>query len=121
MSKKRTLDSFFQPVSSKKPRAEPPSTTAVDYSSLPQSNHPTYPFPVPHLPPHIESALSEVPASEAKEIDNQPSLDLLYFQPFIPQPVERDLFHFLRDTLFFYRVQYPIKRGSVETIVNTPR
>ena len=112
---KRTLDGFLQPSSRKKVHLidEP--------SDSPASNHPTYPFPIPYFPSFIEESLPELPASEAKEINNQPHLDLLYFQPYIPKSVERHLFEFLREKLFFYRVQYNIKRGSIDTQINTPR
>ena len=65
--------------------------------------------------------LSSVPSSDATVINDQLDLDLLYFQPFVPPIVERDLFEFLRKELFFYRVQYKIKRGSFETEIHTPR
>ena len=58
---------------------------------------------------------------EGKAINDQLDLDLLYFQPYIPKDIERDLFKFLRQELFFYRVKYKIKRGPVETQINTPR
>jgi len=45
----------------------------------------------------------------------------LYFQPYIPKEIEKALFEFLRQELFFYRVKYKIKRGPVETDINTPR
>ena len=125
MSKKRTLDNFFTPSSPKRPRiaeasAKPPADPPTQ-TDLPTSNHPTYPYSVPHFPQFIANALSDVPAVEGKEIYNQPDLDLLYFQPYIPKRIERDLFEFLRQELFFYRVQYKIKRGLVETRINTPR
>lgn len=122
LSKKRNLDSFFTPVSQKKVRvaeeknAEPPSETSSQLS-----HHAEYPFPLRHLPSHISDQLSNVPAVNGRIIDDQPDLDLLYFEPFIPKTVERDLFEFLRRELFFYRVQYKIKRGLTETQVNTPR
>jgi alkylated DNA repair dioxygenase AlkB len=59
--------------------------------------------------------------AQGKEINDQPHLDLLYFQPFIPKSIERDLFNFLRSELFFYRVKYTIKRLGKETLINTPR
>lgn len=124
---KRTLDNFFISSSPKRPRVAETNTKPIANANsapdtdLPLSNHPTYPFPVPHFPQFIASALSDVPAVEAKEINNQPDLDLLYFQPYIPRNIERDLFEFLRQELFFYRVQYKIKRGPVETQINTPR
>jgi alkylated DNA repair dioxygenase AlkB len=112
MSKKHTLDGFFKPAQTSPPRAE---------STKSKSNHPTYPYPISDLPPHLIDALGFVPASDGKAINDQPDLDLLYFQPYIPKEAERDLFQFLRRELFFYRVQYKIKRGPVETNVNTPR
>ena len=120
MSKKRALESFFTPASQKKARSDrtPSDSTNTDH---PTSTHSTYPFPVPHLPPHIQAALSEIPASEGRQINDQPDLDLLYFQPFIPPGIENELFRFLRKELFFYRVKYKIKRGGFETDINTPR
>ncbi|MCJ1397345.1 hypothetical protein MMC11_000537 [Xylographa trunciseda] len=129
MSKKRTLDSFFQSSSPKRvrlvndehvPKVEQTSEASVS-ADVPTSNHSTYPYSVPHFPSHLANALSEVPAADGKEINNQPDLDLLYFQPYIPKSTERDLFEFLRQELFFYRVQYKIKRGPTETQINTPR
>lgn len=123
MSKKRGLDSFFTPVVQKKRRQELDltSNTNGEASIGETSKHPTYAFPIPHLPSHITDQLAEVPASVGKEIKNQPDLDLFYFQPFIAKAVEKDLFEFLRNELFFYRVKYKIKRGGMETEINTPR
>lgn len=125
MPQKRSLDNFFTPISQKKARlvAEPaPSeVNPVNISSTEVSNHSTYPFPLPHLQPHIIEQLNQLPASPGKEINNQPDLDLLYFQPYIPRTIQRALFEFLRNTLFFYRVQYTIKRYGTETHINTPR
>lgn len=123
MSKKRSLENFFTPTSQKKIRKNaataPPEVKPVDSTKV--SNHSAYPFPVPHLPPYVIEELNKAPASEAKEINDQPDLDILYFQPYIPPTAERELFEFLRNTLFFYRVQYTIKRYGVETRINTPR
>jgi alkylated DNA repair dioxygenase AlkB len=113
MSKKRTIDGFFKPVLQPK--------QAVAKSTESQSNHPTYPFAVPQLPPQLVDVLGFAPAAEARAINDQLDLDLLYFQPYIPKEAQKDLFQFLRQELFFYRVQYKIKRGPVETNVNTPR
>lgn len=125
MSNKRSLDNFFTPLSQKKPKlcTDPPEPKSEpsDTSTIEVSNHPNYPFSVPHLRPHILSQLAEVPASQGKEIKDQPDLDLLYFQPYIPKSVENDLFEFIRRELFFYRVQYTIKRYGTETQINTPR
>ncbi|KAF2146559.1 uncharacterized protein K452DRAFT_241415 [Aplosporella prunicola CBS 121167] len=112
MSKKRTLDNFFKPVIAKRQRVE---------STEPPSNHTTYPFPVPQLPPNTADVLNFCPATEGKLINDQPDLDLVYFQPYIAKDAAKDLFHFLRRELFFYRVKYSIKRGPVETQISTPR
>lgn len=128
MAKKRTLDSFFHVPAPKKPRVEDLNSRDEKHSAdgalqsdLPPSNHSTYPSPVPQLPPYITAALSSVPAVEGKVINNQPDLDLLYFQPYIPKDIAKDFFEFLRQEFFFYRVQFKIKRGSIETQINTPR
>ncbi|TKA62328.1 hypothetical protein B0A49_11868 [Cryomyces minteri] len=99
----------------KKPKVE------VEVSVRDASSHSTYPFPVPQLPPSVADALGFAPAVEGKAIHDQPDLDLLYFQPYIAKDIEKDLFEFLRQELFFYRVEYRIKRGSVETQITTPR
>ncbi len=124
MTTKHTIDSFFVPASRKKARMEEAISkpTSGPIGEVTQtSRHLTYPFPIPHLSPHITDQLAQVPASTGKEVSDQADLDLLYFQPYIPKSVERDLFLFLRRELFFYRVQYKIKRGGIETDINTPR
>ena len=108
---KRTLDSFFTSTAPKKQKL----------STDEGSKHSTYPFPVPQLPLHIGDALGFAPATEGKVINDQPDLDLLYFQPYLTKEIVKDLFDFLRSELFFYRVQYKIKRGPIETQINTPR
>jgi len=119
MSKKRAFDQFFAPASQKKARVIAESPTAVFGTET--SKNSTYPYPVPHLPSHIINQLVEVPTRQGKEINNELDLDLLYFQSYIPEDAERDLFEFLRRELFFYRVQYMIKRSGTETQINTPR
>lgn len=117
MSKKRTLDSFFpstSPVKKAKVEALPPSAAQP-------SRHPTYPWPVPQYPESISDALSFSPYDEGKVINDQPDLDLHYFAPYIPPSIATDVFNFLRQELFFYRVKYTIKRGPIETAINTPR
>lgn len=54
-------------------------------------------------------------------MNDQLDLDLLYFQPYIPKYLEREVFQFLRSQLPFYRVEYKIKRYGVETDIRTPR
>lgn len=126
MSKKRTLDTFLQSTAPKRTRiasdqTPKPNTDAGTHLDVPCDYHPTYPYSIPHFPSQIANGLSEVPAAEGKEINDQPDLDLLYFQPYIPKSIEKQLFEFLRQELFFYRVQYKIKRGPVEAQINTPR
>jgi len=81
----------------------------------------TYPFPIPHLPSRISSSLSSLPSMTGKVIDDQVDLDLFYFQPYVPKYLESEFFEFLRGELPFYRVEYKIKRGGVETQIRTPR
>ena len=123
MPKKRPLDNFFTPASTKKARVlhDPAPTPSEEQLGRQLSNHSTYPFPIPSLPAPVSDRLSEVPAAEGKEIKDQPHLDLVYFEPYIPRSIERQLFEFLRKGLFYYRVKYKIKRGPVETEINTPR
>lgn len=52
---------------------------------------------------------------------DQPDLDLLYFEPYLPRSSARELFEFLRSSLPFYRVEYDIKRGGISTHIRTPR
>ncbi|KAF4552353.1 Hypothetical protein D9617_10g073340 [Elsinoe fawcettii] len=113
----QTLDGFFKSPESKKQKIDTTTTATSDKVS----SHATYPFPVPHLPTDITDALGFAPDAEGKVINDQADLDLLYFQPYVPKSIERPLFRFLRQELFFYRVQYKIKRGPVETQINTPR
>lgn len=56
-----------------------------------------------------------------RAVNDQPDLDLLCFEPYVPGYLARDVFRFLRAELPFYRVKYTIKRGAVETNINTPR
>jgi len=97
MTTKHTIDSFFVPASRKKARMEEAISkpTSGPIGEVTQtSRHLTYPFPIPHLSPHITDQLAQVPASTGKEVSDQADLDLLYFQPYIPKSVERDLFLF---------------------------
>ena len=134
MSKRpRTLDSFFAPPATKKLRADGSgernnADTAQQAELLDQhgaatavSAHITYPYAVPHLPPEIIDILNFAPEAESQIIKNEPDLDIVYYQPYIPKNIPRALFGFLRQNLFFYRVKYMIKRGSIETQINTPR
>lgn len=114
---KRTLDSFFKPTAPEK-RAKTESTE----EERSPSEHTTYPFPIPALPSHNEVSLVHgTPAHDPRIINNQPDLDLQYFQPYIARQTANELFKFLRRELPFYRVQYQIKRGGIDTQINTPR
>lgn len=122
---KRTLDGFFSSTS-KKPKLATASAAAVtdpcaSTPNLATTNHSTYAWPIPHLPPDIEAELEGQVTAQGKQINDQPHLDLVYFQPFVPKSIERELFEFLRSELFFYRVKYTIKRFGKETLINTPR
>ncbi|KAF2172497.1 hypothetical protein M409DRAFT_63165 [Zasmidium cellare ATCC 36951] len=127
MSKRnRTLDSFFGAPASKKLKPEEVVTNKGEeeeatHLSNEVSSHSTYPFPLPDLPPDIRETLNFVPASDGQTINDRPDLDLLYFQPYIPKEIVRELYEFFRRELFFYRVKYTIKRGPTETQINTPR
>lgn len=118
---KRTLDSFFSPTASKKLKKSEDAPETVEDASQTFSSHPTYPFPVPALPKVIAGALPDTPVKSPRHIVDQPDLDLLYFEPYFSPKVSKELFEFLRRELFFYRVQYKIKRYGKETEVNTPR
>lgn len=126
---KRTLDTFFKPAATPNStkRAKPnsndaPTSQPPDEDIGPPDTHPSYPIPIPQLPSHISVSLTHgTPAKQPRAIDNQPDLDLLYFQPYITRPTANELFKFLRRELPFYRVQYTIKRGGIETEINTPR
>lgn len=110
--KRGAIDSFFKPSAPKKPKYE--ASTNV-------SNHHSYPHPIPHLPTEFQDQLAFAPAEEGKLMNDRLHLDLVYYQPYIPSSIAPGLFDFLRQELPFYRVQYNIKRGSVETQINTPR
>ncbi|KAJ2985743.1 hypothetical protein NUW58_g5366 [Xylaria curta] len=85
------------------------------------STHPSYPFPIQRLPQTLEAEISGPPTRAARAIDDQPELDLLYFEPYISQRAARQLFEFLRSELPFYRVEYDITRGGTKTHIRTPR
>ncbi|KAM5356215.1 hypothetical protein ACJ41O_002861 [Fusarium nematophilum] len=120
MSKKRTLDSFFSPAA-KKPRGATEASNEQNGEEISHSEHIHYPHLIKNLPASLSTELAALPARSGREINDQPDLDLLYFEPFIPSPVARRLFEFLRAELPFYRVEYRIKRGGIETQIRTPR
>nr|POF12799.1 dna oxidative demethylase alkbh2 [Quercus suber] len=148
LKRPRTLDTYFSPPPTKKSRATgtkdieseaepvpndqtakeseksldiPAESNVTRRPSIGVSTHPAYPFPIARLPPELVDVLNFCPATEPRIINDQPDLDIRYYQPYIPPEIERDLFTFLRRELPFYRVKYSIQRGSVTTQVNTPR
>ncbi|KAG9188171.1 hypothetical protein G6011_02094 [Alternaria panax] len=110
--KRGALDSFFKRPEPKKPKYEPSSQ---------KSSHASYPFAIPYLPAPFTEQLGFAPAEEGKVMNDHLDLDLVYYQPYIPSSVAPGLFEFLRHELPFYRVQYNIIRGGVQTQINTPR
>lgn len=119
---KRTIDNFFYPSVSKKLKLADDAPEAEGNASQTSfSSYPTYPFPIPALPKAIADVLPKTPFQSPRNISDQPNLDLLYFEPYFSPKVAKELFEFLRRELFFYRVQYQIKRFGQETEVNTPR
>ncbi|KAF1969938.1 DNA repair family protein [Bimuria novae-zelandiae CBS 107.79] len=110
--KRGAIDSFFKRSTPKKPKYEVNTDT---------SNHPSYPHPIPYLPVDFQDQLAFAPAAEGKPMNDQLDLDLVYYQPYIPSAIAPRLLDFLRQELPFYRVRYNIKRGPVETQINTPR
>lgn len=110
--KRGALDTFFKPTAPKKPKYE---------ISAQKSAHASYPFAIPHLPEAFAEQLQFAPAEEGKAMNEERDLDLVYYQPYIPRTVADGMFEYLRQELFFYRVQYTIKRGGVATNINTPR
>ncbi|KIW87677.1 uncharacterized protein Z519_11651 [Cladophialophora bantiana CBS 173.52] len=121
---KRTLDTYFS--TPKKTRLDAPIQGRAENNPPTKSvtkttDHPTYPWPISYLPIHVASEIELLGTAQATEIKDQHHLDLLYFQPFVPKSIDKELFEFLRSELFFYRVKYTIKRFGKETLMNTPR
>ncbi|KAK4180377.1 putative alpha-ketoglutarate-dependent dioxygenase [Triangularia setosa] len=116
MAQKRTIHSFFTPD----PKKQRTGTTDQDETPT-YSAHNTYPFPIRNFSKSITKELASLPARPGKSINDQPELDLIYFEPFIPSYLAKDLFRFLRSELPFYRVEYTIKRFGVEAQILTPR
>ncbi|KAI2474861.1 DNA repair family protein [Pyrenophora tritici-repentis] len=110
--KRGAIESFFKRPEAKKPKYEVGSD---------KSTHSSYPFAIPHLPATFAEQLGFAPAQEGKPMNDQLDLDLMYYQPYIPSSIAPGLFGFLRQELPFYRVQYNITRGGVQTLINTPR
>ncbi|KKY14103.1 putative dna repair family protein [Phaeomoniella chlamydospora] len=117
---KRTLDGFFHSPSTKKARLTDRANRVPNEISE-ASKHPSYPWAIPYYSPEVIAELEDLRHKLGKEINDKLDLDLIYFQPFIPKNIEREVFEFLRSNLFFYRVRYSIKRFGKETQINTPR
>ncbi|KAL7942229.1 hypothetical protein V8C42DRAFT_332943 [Trichoderma barbatum] len=122
MSQKRTIDAFFGSAP-KRPRNDisAEETNSEHDEIILKSHHSNYPFPIAEFPAAISRELSSLPARPARIINNEPDLDLLYFEPYIPDYLARQLFQYLRSELPFHKVEYQIKRGGIETQVRTPR
>jgi alkylated DNA repair dioxygenase AlkB len=110
--KRGAIDSFFKTVAPKKPKYE---------VSVKKSSHASYPFAIPHLPVPFLEQLGFAPAEEGRPMNDKLDLDLVYYEPYVPSSVSAGMFDFLRQELPFYRVQYNITRGGVQTQINTPR
>lgn len=110
--KRGALDSFFTRPEPKKPKYEATSQ---------KSSHASYPLAIPYLPTSFTEQLGFAPAEEGKIMNDQLDLDLVYYQPYVASSIAPGLFEFLRQELPFYRVQYKITRGGVQTQINTPR
>lgn len=110
--KRGALDTFFKPAIPKKPKYE---------ASVDRSNYDSYPFAIPHLPAPFMEQLGFAPTEEGKPMNDQLDLDLVYYQPYIPSSIAPGVFEFLRQELPYYRVQYNINRGGIQTQINTPR
>ncbi|KAK5941421.1 hypothetical protein PMZ80_006699 [Knufia obscura] len=141
---KRTIHSFFSPPA-KRPKASletlsrrvsPPPVDKEPFSEriiveaedtpsdvpAKSTSHQTYPFPIADLPSSISEKIEELLLiASGNAINSQPHLDLLYFEPLIPQPTAYQLFRFLRSSLPFYRVKYTITRYGKSVDINTPR
>ncbi|KAJ9657021.1 hypothetical protein H2198_004621 [Neophaeococcomyces mojaviensis] len=136
---KRTLEAFFSPPSKKAKadigplsrivsplvKAAQATDTFTDQSTSDIqrfTSHPSWPSLIADLPKGISDSIEELLlTASGKAINNQPHLDLLYFQPLIPQPTADELFRFLRSSLPFYRVKYTINRFGKSLDINTPR
>ncbi|KAI6785880.1 Alpha-ketoglutarate-dependent dioxygenase alkB-like protein [Emericellopsis cladophorae] len=119
MPEKRTLDAFFG-TTPKKPRTDTNGPEPLSSDGL-KSMHPAYPHPITDLSLSVSKEIASLPARPGKVINDQPDLDLLYFEPYIPSYLAKDLFKFLRQELPFYRVEYDINRSGNSTHIKTPR
>ncbi|PHH78774.1 hypothetical protein CDD82_2869 [Ophiocordyceps australis] len=118
MSQKRTIDCFFTSAP-KRPRVKLHQDENTEPTQA--SHHVSYPFSILNLPSCLNKDMASLPARPAKAINDQPDLDLLHFEPYIPGHMTRSLFEFLRAELPFYRVEYDINRRGIQTHIRTPR
>ncbi|TWU78402.1 hypothetical protein ED733_008785 [Metarhizium rileyi] len=114
MAQKRTLDAFFTAPPKRRRQGGQDEDTG-------HSAHPAYPFTIADFSASVAQDVASLPARPAKSINDQPDLDLLYFEPYIPAYMCKEIFEFLRSELPFYRVEYDIKRGGFQTHIVTPR
>ncbi|KAL6878702.1 hypothetical protein J3F83DRAFT_723597 [Trichoderma novae-zelandiae] len=123
MSQKRTIDAYFgpPPKRSRSDVAKGRSVSEERDEIILKTQHSEFPFPIAELPASISKELPSLPARPPRAIDNEPDLDLLYFQPYVPDYLARQLFPFLRAELPFYKVEYQIRRGGIATQIRTPR
>ncbi|RDA88003.1 hypothetical protein CP532_3413 [Ophiocordyceps camponoti-leonardi (nom. inval.)] len=117
--RKRTLESFFAPAPKRSKAADDDDNCNDEVPVV--STHAHYPFPIADLPASLSNGMASAPARPSRSINDQPDLDLVYFEPFIPTRISRALFEFLRAELPFYRVEYDIQRSGIATHVRTPR
>ncbi len=105
MSKKRTIDSFFG-SQTKKPRASTQSSaqlvrlvpSLVYTPSFSNDNPIESALKACHLPLsdtrtsgcHSRDSLWPLPPKPGKAIDDQPDLDIVYFEPYIPRVTARN-------------------------------
>ncbi|EGR47777.1 uncharacterized protein TRIREDRAFT_63869 [Trichoderma reesei QM6a] len=117
MSQKRTIDAFFGPPP-KRSRSDVTKGTIIPEEqdeTILKTHHPNYPFPIAELPASISKELSSLPARPPRTVNNEPDLDLLYFEPYVPDYLARQLFQFLRAELPFYKVEWTTVFGLDET------
>jgi alkylated DNA repair dioxygenase AlkB len=93
----------------------------LTHDQLTYSRHHTYPFPIPELPESLKVHVKTLPETPGRLLNDQPDLDLVCYEPFIPSSAAKELFNFLRINLPFYRVEYDIQRGGFKTHIRTPR
>ncbi|RCI11800.1 hypothetical protein L249_7256 [Ophiocordyceps polyrhachis-furcata BCC 54312] len=112
--RKRTLEAFFAPAPKRSKAADDDDNDVDEVIHIARVHH-------ADLPASLSNGMASAPARPSRSINDQPDLDLVYFEPFIPTRISRALFEFLRAELPFYRVEYDIQRSGIATHVRTPR